>query len=144
MNNIPLHDDTTGFFVFCFFWLVFVSVRNYLLVSGHLNYFYFSWLWILLLWTFVCRYIVEYLFEVLLDIYSGVEIAESYDNSVFKFLRTFPASTPLCNPLFFSLPHLPHSKTMAKGDGVSLPSFSYIIWQRWWNITAFTCFNRAE
>ena len=34
--TIPL-----GFFLCVFFWLVFVSVRNYLLVSEHLNYFYF-------------------------------------------------------------------------------------------------------
>ena len=141
MNNIPLHDNTTGIFLWrFFFWLVFVVVRNAFgkkkknafgycfcrkcVCNWLVNIwiiFSFWWLWILLLWTFVCRYIVEYLFEVLLDIYSGVELLSHNDNPVLKFLRTFQAFTPLCNPLFFSLLHLPHSETMAKGDGMSLP-----------------------
>ena len=57
-------------------------------------------LWIMLLWTFVCKYLFKHPLLVLLGIYPGVEFAGSYGNSRSNFLRNhqtdFSATAPFC------------------------------------------------
>lgn len=55
----------------------------------------FCMLWIMLLWTLVCKCLLETLLSVLLDKCQVVEIAVSHVNSIFKFLKN-------CNNVFYT------------------------------------------
>lgn len=62
--------------------------------DGHLGCFYLSLLWIVLWWTSVHKYLFEYLFSIILSIYTEVCIDKSYRNSTFNFLTNWqPFST---------------------------------------------------
>ena len=75
-------------------WIFSVSVRSILFLS-----FIVSILWIILQWTQKCRYLLEILVSIFLDMYSEINIISytwSYDSSLFtvlKNLNTFSLST---------------------------------------------------
>lgn len=61
-----------------------------------------SWLlWIMLQWTCLCKYVLEVLFSVLLDIYPEREIAGSYRHSIFIF---WGISHTVEQPYYFTFP----------------------------------------
>ena len=74
MNNVLFHVYTT------FFWSIHLITDTWVVST-------FWLLWIMLLRTWVHKYLFEFLFSILWGHAPGSRMARSYDNSIFNFLR---------------------------------------------------------
>lgn len=102
MFSRSIHAVTCEDFISFYDWMMchWMNLLRLVHVSadGQLDYRCFALLWIIKLWTFMCRFLCGHTFPVLLDIYLGVELQDHMVSLCLAFWETIKCFSKVAKP----------------------------------------------